>query len=199
MADRPAVHLDLRAVLPIAALGAVVLVIIIVELCGREDVDRPLVQNTTPIVNPTRPPGTVATPPTPGVGPSPTVGPPTATEEQPAGGEGDRDLVRNQDLQRVLQALDEYRQENESYPDTGGQVQSLCVFEADVGCELTEFLDPLPADPLGEPISENGYWYAATTDSFTVYAQRESDEFPECSEHPDHLSDIDSVMCVKGP
>lgn len=192
MADRDTVRLDLRIVLPVAALGVVVLAIIVVELCGREDI-RPLAEAPTTVENPSPLP---VTPPTPG--PSPTPGPPTPTPPPVTGGD-ERDVTRQQDLDRIAQALEEYREENDSYPDTGGQVQSLCVFEADAGCELAEFLDAIPFDPMGEPISENGYWYSSTGDTYSVYAQRESDQVPECPDHPGHLEGIDSLMCVQGP
>ena len=195
MAERDTVRLDLRIVLPVAALGVVVLAIIVVELCGREDI-QPLAQGPATVENPSPLP---VTPPTPG-GEEPTPGPPTPTEEQePAEGGDARDVTRQQDLDRVAQALEEYREENDSYPDSGGQVQSLCVFQADVGCELSEFLSPIPADPLGEPISENGYWFSSTGNTYSVYAQRESDQAPECPDHPGHLEGIDSLMCVQGP
>ena len=195
MAEPSTVRLDLRAVLPIAALGVVVLVIIFVELCGREDVT-PLTQAPLPSVeNPTPlPPVLTATP-----GPSPTPAPPTFTPTPSPGGE-ERDLARLQDLATVAEALEEYQEENGSYPDSGGSVQSLCVFDdTDAGCELEDVLSSIPNDPLGEPLAENGYWYASDGNTFTVYAQRESEQFDECAEHPDHLQGIDSLLCVRRP
>ena len=195
MAEPSTVRLDLRAVLPIAALGIVVLAIIFIELCGREDVAQlaqtplPSIENPTPL-----PPVPTAT-----AGPSPTTGPPTLTPTPSPGG-GERDLTRLQDLATIAEALEEYRDENGDYPDNDGNVQSLCVFpDSDVGCELDDVLSSIPSDPLGEPIPENGYWYASDGDTFTVYAQRESEQFEECAEHPDHLQNIDSLLCVQGP
>ena len=189
------VRLDLRVVLPIAALGVVVLLIIFVELCGREDV-APLSQTPlTSVETPTPlPPAATSTP-----GPSPTPAPPTFTPT-PAPGRGERDLTRLQDLATIEEALEEYREENGNYPDNDGNIQSLCVFsDTDIGCELEEVLSSIPNDPLGEPLAENGYWYASDGDTYIVYAQRESEDFGECSEHPDHLGDIDSLLCVRGP
>lgn len=201
MAEPSTVRLDLRAVLPVAALGVIILVIIFVELCGREDtpsespplVEAPTEVPTTPEPTPT--PGPTATP-----GPSPTPAPEeaTATQELVAGAE-ERDAARLADLESVQQALEEYHDERGDYPDSGGNVQSLCVFDADAGCQLEEFLSPIPIDPLGEPIAENGYWYQSDGDEFTVYAQRETDQFPECPQHPEHLEDLDSVLCIQGP
>lgn len=195
MAEPSTFRVDLRAVLPIAALGVVVLVIIFVELCGREDVAQlaqtslPTVENPTPLQ-----PAATAT-----AGPSPTPAPPTFTPTPAPGGE-ERDQTRLQDLATLQEALEEYREENGSYPDNGGNVQSLCVFpDTDAGCELEDVLSAIPNDPLGEPLAENGYWYASDGETFTVYAQRQSEQFDQCAEHPAHLQEIDSLLCVQGP
>ncbi len=185
----PTVRIDLRAALPVVALGVVILVIIFVELCGREDVaplDTPAVQGPTATAGPTFTPG-----PSPTVGPSPTA--------QIIPGSEERDATRIQHLAELQDALAQYLDENGSYPDTDGNIQTLCSFlENDVGCELEEFLSPLPEDPLGNPV-ENGYWYASAGRSYFLFAQRESDLFPECDEQPDHLADFDSVFCFESP
>ena len=114
-------------------------------------------------------------------------------------GAGQRDAVRQQDLVAVQGALEEYRQENGSYPDTGGGIQSLCAFaDLDAGCVLRDILGALPQDPLGNGPND-GYWYSSTGVEFTLYARRESAQLPECPEHPSHLGEIDSLFCVQGP
>ena len=197
MAGSPTVRLDLRAVLPIAALAVIVLVIIFVELCGRNDVG-PLVDAIPTAID--RGTATPVTPvPTATPGPTPTPAPPTATPEPEPGG-AERDATRVEDLETIEQALEEYVQENGNYPDSGGNVQTLCVFpESDIACELEDVLSPIPTDPLGEPLAENGYWYASDGETFTVYAQRESEQFETCAQHPDHLQGFDSLLCVQGP
>ena len=193
MPDSSTVRVDLRAILAIAALAVVVLVIIFVELCGREDVE-PLTQSPPPIERPTEPPAATNTP-----GPSPTQGPPTATPAPEPGG-AERDLTRQGDLQSIEAAWEEYRADNGSYPSTEGNIQTLCVFDSDEGCALEEVLQPVPVDPLGEPLAENGYWYTSDGDSYTVFAQRESEALPQCAaEHPEHLQDIESLLCVQSP
>jgi hypothetical protein len=190
------VRLDLRALLPIAALALVVLVIIFVELCGREDV-KPFV-STTPF--PTVPPQTPVDTFTPG--PSPTGAAPagTSTPAPPAEGAEDRDTQRVQDLQAIQAALAQYLDENGEYPNANGNVQTLCAFpDSDAGCQLSEVLSPLPLDPLGEPITENGYWFTSTEDTYTVFAQRESDAFQECETHPEFLEQFDTLLCVGSP
>ena len=121
---------------------------------------------------------------------------PTATTGP---GAEQRDAVRQQDLEAIQEALAEYREENGSYPDTGGGVQSLCVFaELDAACALRDFLGPLPQDPLGNGPND-GYWYQSTGAEFTVYALRESAQLTECPEQPAHLARFDSLLCVQGP
>lgn len=192
--DTTTIRIDLRAALPAAALGLVVLVIIFVELCGREDV-QPLASSTPFVEGPTATPAPTFTP---GPSPTPVPGAATATQEASLAG-SDRDEIRVRDLSAIQQALEQYRQEHDSYPDTGGGIQSLCAFrEFDVGCELEEVLSPLPEDPLGNP-GLNGYWYKSEASSYVLYAQRESELFPPCDEHPEHLEDFDSVLCVRGP
>jgi hypothetical protein len=189
------VKLDLRFVLPIAGLTIVVLVIIFVQICGSEEVTAPEV-SATPGDTPTaEAPGDT---PTPGPSPTEEPGAPTDTPE-PGGGAEERDATRADDLKTLAFALEVYRTENGSYPTTDGNVQSLCVFPGDAGCALEEIINEIPLDPLGEPASENGYWYAATGDTFTVWTQRETDTQPECPDHPSHLERFDSLQCAQGP
>jgi hypothetical protein len=192
---RRTVQLDLRAALPIAGLAIVILVIIFLELCGRSDTNLPtVVAGPTATLGPTFTPG-----PSPTVGPTPTLSPDEATATVAATtGDDQRDATRQENMAALQAALEQYRDDHGEYPTTGGNIQTLCAFtEADVGCALQEFLDPLPVDPLGDPVQ--GYWYASGGDSYTIYAQRESDALPECDEHPDHLRDYDSLLCVRGP
>jgi len=193
MSAGPPVRVDLRAVLPVVALAVVVLAIIVVELCGRDDVK--LVVTTPPAVD-TATPGPTFTP-----GPSPTPGPATVTptSEAPVGGEEERDVQRYQDVAAIQQALEQFRSEEGEYPNTNANIQTLCVFEdSDAGCALQDILGPLPQDPLGDPAA-NGYFYASDGETYVLYATRETDAFPACDEHPAHLGNIDSLHCVRGP
>ncbi|MGB2695730.1 MAG: glycosyltransferase family 39 protein [Dehalococcoidia bacterium] len=129
--------------------------------------------------------------------------PPTNVTPEPpvvsAEGAAERDATREQDFAVIAAALEQYKQAHGAYPDTAGQVQSLCVFlDYDVGCALNEVLDPIPQDPLGDP-GANGYWYAATKNEYRVYSKRETDTIPLCPEHPPHLGGFDSIYCVIGP
>jgi hypothetical protein len=191
MAGPTTTRVELRAILPAAVLGLVVLAIIFVQLCGREHV-QPL-GDVTPLAQATLAP--TFTP-----GPSPTAGLAEATATQAAQVGGDvRDQTREQDLAAIQQALEQYRGNHNGYPDTKGAIQSLCVFKSfDQGCKLEDLLSPLPIDPLGDPAT-NGYWYESDGTTYTLFAQREAKLLPECSEHPQHLKDFKSVMCVRSP
>jgi type II secretory pathway pseudopilin PulG len=192
MAGPTTVRIDLKTIGPIVALGLVVLVIIFVELCGREDV-KPLGD---------QPPSVVATlGPTFTPGPSPTPGAVAVTPTvEPGIDAAQRDQVRKQDLAAIATALQQYFQKHQSYPDTKGSIQSLCVFrDNDLGCKLEEVLKPpLPVDPLGAA-AQNGYWLESEATTFVVYAQSETTPAQPCSEHPQHLAKFRNVICVRGP
>jgi hypothetical protein len=191
MAGPTTSRVDPRAILPAAVLGLVVLVIIFVQLCGREHV-QPL-GDVTPLAR-----ATLASTFTPG--PPPTVGPIEATATQAAQLGGDaRDQTRQQDLTALQQALEQYRLDHNGYPDTKGNIQTLCVFQQfDLGCKLEDLLNPLPIDPLDDA-STNGYWYVSDGATYGLYAQRESDLVPECSDHPPFLDAFKSLMCLRSP
>ncbi len=198
--DESTVRIDPRIALPIALLGIVVLAIMFVELCGRDDVSS-LVQEPpsgdvpTATLGPTFTPGPTITP-----GPSPTSTPvvPTSTPAPPPGGQN-RDVLRVQDLVTVQSALEQVRDDTGSYPNTEDTIQTLCVFtEFDRGCDLLDVLEEIPIDPLGEA-SINGYWYVSDGNSYILYSQREGGSFPECLDHPEFLQDVPSLLCFSEP
>ena len=132
----------------------------------------------------------------------------TAAEEaiealEPAQGlaADERDRVRRNDLETLRQALERYAVEAGSYPDTGGQVQSLCGFqELDAGCALAADLPELPSDPLGSS-ADNGYWYASDGTSFVLIAQQEETtrEQTLCPEEVVRFLAGEAHYCVQGP
>jgi hypothetical protein len=195
-------RLDLRYALPIAAIGVVLLVIIGVEVCGTDDTPNPdnvVVVDETAEVGPTFTPGPSPTPGAETATPEEAEQPPATVPPEAPQDPAERDAVREQDLAAIGTALAEFEADNDEFPNTNGGIQSLCVYEdADVGCELREFLDPLPADPLGDP-GRNGYFYRSDGETYTVFAQKEADALAECDEHPEHLSGFDNVYCIKGP
>lgn len=179
---------------PLFVLGAVVIAIVIFDLTTDSGAATQRLSLATPM--PTRTPGPTSTP-----GPTFTPRPePTATPPLP--GAEERDLQRRRDLEALRKALDEYHRKYRSYPDTGGNIQSLCVYrDLDAGCELEEFLEPpLPEDPLGEPLT-NGYWYMSSGDSFLLVARQEVSTAPPeaaCPVTPPGR-DFPVFYCVSGP
>ena len=55
-------------------------------------------------------------------------------------------------LEQIAAALEKYYDKKKEYPTTGGNLQTVCTYEEiDAGCKLKDFLDPIPADPRGDP------------------------------------------------
>jgi hypothetical protein len=92
----------------------------------------------------------------------------------PAGDAASRDEQRNADLAAVAGALDQYAGQFLTFPSTNGEVRPLCAVPSDAGCGLSPYLNPIPADPLGEPTT-NGYFYASDGLSYSVFALLEDD------------------------
>ena len=110
----------------------------------------------------------------------------------------ERDATRTTDLEAIQAVLEQYAQQNGSYPDTNNDLQSLCAYRTlDVGCGL-ESVGRIPFDPLGEP-TKNGYWYRSDGQSYTLIALRETGlETP--STCPEELlgNDDRERTCVEG-
>ena len=84
-----------------------------------------------------------------------------------------RDKTRKDDLERMAAALEKYYDKKKEYPSTGGNLQSVCIYkDVDAYCKVEDFIDPIPADPLGDPAA-NGYWYASDGKSYTLIAAME--------------------------
>lgn len=109
----------------------------------------------------------------PTFGPTATPRPPTATPP-PAAGAAERDIQRREHLDVIAQAAQAYFDDNGSFPQTGANAQSLCVFpDLDAGCDLREYAPggELPSNPLGEP-----YQYRSVDGtSWIVFAELELD------------------------
>jgi len=101
--------------------------------------------------------------------PTPTAGP-TAVSGPVAEA---RDQTRKDDLQRMAAALEKYYDKKKEYPNTGGNLQTVCTYqEIDAYCKMKDFIDPIPADPRGDP-GANGYWYNSDGKSYTLIAEME--------------------------
>ena len=141
-----------------------------------------------PAATPTSPPGTPR--PTPAV----TV-PPDA-----AGSAADRDQRRRSDVLILYQAANALKDRDGSYPDTKGNVQTVCAYkDADVGCGLK---DVLPGDIPHDPFSANdGYWYSSDGQTVAIYASLEGDiaDDQRCDTSDAELVKHANVICVRGP
>jgi hypothetical protein len=104
-----------------------------------------------------------------------------------------RDARRLDDLKRIGEALDRYRDRHGSYPVVG--IATLCAYDFDAGCALQEVLDPIPRDPL----TNQSYWYSSDGQSFTVFVQLENTPAAGCATVPAHLAGIPNLYCYSGP
>jgi hypothetical protein len=122
---------------------------------------------------------------------------PTKAAETPSSST-ERDAQRRADLDRLNVALREYRDKYGSFPSTGGGIQSVCIYLVDAGCELGEFLNPLPTESMGDPY---GYWYESDGSTFTLYTALESPPPGEalCSSKPEYLAGVPYLWCIAGP
>jgi hypothetical protein len=104
-------------------------------------------------------------------GASPTLGPPAATPTPDREALG-RDAVRKEHVAQIAAGLEDYFVAHGTYPDSGGNVQSLCAYEnTDAGCKLQEFIDrALLRDPLG-PYT---YQYVSDGARWTLFAEIEA-------------------------
>ncbi|MDZ4278760.1 MAG: hypothetical protein U1B78_06450 [Dehalococcoidia bacterium] len=112
----------------------------------------------------------------------------------------ERDQIRRGHLEQLRMALEEYAQEEGEYPDTGGQLQTVCVYEdLDAGCVLASVLPDLPEDPLGEP-QKNGYWYVSDGESYVLEARQEELEVADgvCPEDVPRRENVGTIYCVQG-
>ena len=114
----------------------------------------------------------------------------------------ERDAKRRGDLLLLLTASNRFRLATGEYPNTGGNIQTLCVFtDDDVGCQLEDLMEGgLPEDPFGDPI-ENGYWYQSDGDTVKIYAALELEITDEerCPTDNVDLIEKPSLVCIEGP
>ena len=113
-----------------------------------------------------------------------------------------RDTTRMDDLAKIAEALEEYREEKGEYPSSGGNTQTLCVYQdIDAGCKIRDFLDPIPPDPAGDP-GANGYWYRSDGKSYTVAAAMDTPANATpfiCDPEMPKIVRRTTLYCVTGP
>jgi hypothetical protein len=113
----------------------------------------------------------------------------------------ERDAERRGDLLSLSLAANELREDEGSFPTTGGNVQTLCAYEQlDQGCAFRSVISPLPFDPLGDPV-KNGYWYSSDGNTARFYASLEvagTDE-ERCVTNDAELGKKNFVVCIQVP
>lgn len=112
----------------------------------------------------------------------------------------ERDQARRRDLKRLAKALEKFHADGRPYPSTNGQVQSVCFYDDDAGCNLHLAIDPIPVDPRGIGLNA-GYWYRSDGNDYALYAVLEGPASTEerCSERPEHLDLPGDVICRQHP
>jgi hypothetical protein len=133
--------------------------------------------------------------------PTTATGPVTVPTTSVPGDPGSRDAERRDDLLTLAGAAAEVRDEEGSYPTTGGNVQTLCAYEQlDQGCAFREVLSPLPLDPLGDPV-RNGYWYSSDGETARFYASLEVEgtDAERCVTSDVELGKKKFVVCIQVP
>jgi hypothetical protein len=112
---------------------------------------------------------------------------------------GYRDLGRSLDAYKVAGALLRYHSDHRAYPSGAPGVHTLCADEADAGCALRPYLDPVPMDSRGDP-KVNGYWYESDGMSSTLYLSMElaRNAAPAgCPQPaPSELANVPNFYCV---
>ena len=76
------------------------------------------------------------------------------------------DARRASDLQRLSNALGEYRQRNNTYPSTRNAITQICARDADAGCALKAIAADLRFSDGDEP-----YYYASDGARFVLMAR----------------------------
>lgn len=167
---------DWRKLLPYAPIAAIVFVIVLAVA-----IDLAVGGPSTPKANNQAPPpesvrATIAAMP---VTVTPYVPPATPTSTAiptviPGSLAAARDETRLGDIMKVTVALKQYHDSKGEYPSTGGNIQTLCSYpDADAGCKLKEFIDPIPQDPSGQAVL-NGYWYSSDGKTYVIIAGMDS-------------------------
>jgi hypothetical protein len=109
----------------------------------------------------------------------------------------ERNKQRLADLAEVRDALLAFRDDEGTFPSTGGRVQTLCTYvDVDLGCRLEQVMGEIPHDPAG---ANSGYYYASDGNTFAVAAIWEGDAAPDgfgCPAAVDPLRDQGTPVCI---
>ncbi|TAK68755.1 MAG: hypothetical protein EPO22_02175 [Dehalococcoidia bacterium] len=184
---------------PVALIVAVIGAVIWFDAAtgGEAKPNPPLGEIGTP-VRPTYVPPT-ATPfgahPTPTPRPTSSAAPPAVS-----GTKDQRDAKRRVDLLLLLNAANQLKARDGSFPDTHNNVQTVCKYkDSDAGCVLKDFIDGgIPEDPLG---NGEGYWMQADGTRVRFFASLENsiDDSEKCPTTDAELVKHDNLICISAP
>jgi hypothetical protein len=105
------------------------------------------------------------------------------------------DYARALDLLKVGKALDAYYEQHGTYPDSEGEVTTLCDETGDPGCVLTTVMIDVPFDDGNDP-----YWYLSDGSTFTLVARSalSQEDTTACpADLPPAITGV-PVMCAAG-
>ena len=115
-------------------------------------------------------------------------------------GGAERDAERRDELKRLVDALVEYRARTGVFPNTGGNIQTACVYmDLDKLCELVlELGRDSFIDPRGDGTTY-GYWYASNGTSFTLFGSFEGEVSAEekCTQEEAAKLSRYNLACVR--
>jgi type II secretion system (T2SS) protein G len=138
--------------------------------------------------------------PTSTPGPRPTPGPtrPPAPTATPDAQLAQRDDQRLQEVQRIKTGLDYYYSDKGMFPSTGGSIQTLCVYpNLDAGCQLQDYLRPMPSDPLLR--NSSTFLYRSDGKRYLVYTELEvAGREPPCQEIVNARPQLNASYCITG-
>jgi hypothetical protein len=188
----------LSVIAPIALIGVVLIALFRLDCMTSGGGEPPPLLGA--VGSPVRPTYVPPTPTPEGFAPTPR---PRPTIPGLSGTEAERDGERRQHALIILNALAQLREKDGAYPNTGGNVQSLCTFsEVDAGCKLKDVLGSEPPDDPRGPASTNGYWYQSDGVSARIYVWFE-EEIPAaeiCPDpHPSFSEDYEYLICLSLP
>ncbi len=184
---------------PVALIVAVIGAVVWFDAAtgGEAKPNPPLGAIGTP-VRPTYVPPT-ATPfgarPTPSPRPTSAAAPPVSQ-----GTKDQRDAKRRADLLVLLNAANQVKARDGSYPDTHNNVQTVCKYkDNDAGCVLKSVLPgDMPEDPRG---NGEGYWMQADGTRVRFFASLENSvaDSDKCPTTDAELVKHDNLICVSAP
>lgn len=183
---------------PIALLAAVLLALVWLDVTTGGDAEPP------PLIGKLGTPvrGTFVAPTAAPAGFEPTPRPRPTVAGTVTGTREERDARRRSDILILINGFQQIREDEGTFPSTGGNIQSLCIYkDDDQGCKLEDVIGAAPpSDPLGDP-GQNGYWYQSDGESAKIYISFEADipDGERCDTDYIDFEDHQNMICPAIP